>query len=130
MTPRARLLVVDDDDSFCELLVLWLGKAYDVTVACDGQAALDRMREQVPDLALLDIMMPRMSGIELASRIRVDPLLRHTPLLFMSAYHAILESHEREAIKPWGLLSKPFTRDALASRIESILATRRDADAG
>lgn len=124
---RHRVLIVDDDESLCDLIALWLKASYEVAIAHDGESALASMRRAKPDIAVLDVMMPRMSGIELASKVRNDPDLRATPLLFMSAYHAILEPHEREAIRPWGLLSKPFTREQLLARLQSILGSAREA---
>ena len=122
---RSRILIVDDDEALCGLIELWLQSSYEVSVENDGQKALETMRTNRPDVAVLDVMMPRLSGIELASKVRGDPELRDTPLLFMSAYHAILEPHEREAIRPYGLLSKPFSREQLVARIEEILRLRR-----
>lgn len=112
--------MVDDDDALCDLVDLWLESSYDVEKVGDGLQALEAMRRSRPDIVLIDVMMPRMSGIELAAKIRQDPALRELHLLFMSAYHAILEPHEREAIRPWGLLSKPFTRETLLARLGQI----------
>ena len=121
---RARVLIVDDDEALCDLIELWLQKDYQVFKAHDGLEALEVFRSEHPDVAVVDVMMPRMSGIELAAKMRADPELKETPLIFVSAYHAILEPHEREAIRPWGLLSKPFPRDVLVRRLEELLAER------
>lgn len=118
---RARILIVDDDEALCDLIELWLQARHDVTKAHDGEQALAAMSTGRPDVAVVDLMMPRMSGIELAGKMRSSPDLRDVPIIFVSAYHAILEPHEREAIKPWGLLSKPFHREMLEKRIDEIL---------
>ena len=123
---RARILIVDDDEALCDLIELWLQARHEVLKAHDGEQALVVMGKSRPDVAVVDLMMPRMSGIELAGRMRGDPELRDVPIIFVSAYHAILEPHEREAIKPWGLLSKPFHREVLEKRIGEILVAQSE----
>jgi len=121
---RQRVLIVDDDRALCGLIEIWLQDRYDTVTAHDGKEALAAMREKKPDAAAVDVMMPNMSGIELAAALRKDPELRDVPLIFMSAYHAILEPHEREAIRPWNLLSKPFPREVFERHLEELLGER------
>ena len=66
-----KILVVDDDTNICELLRLYLTKeGYQVTVANDGEEGLEKFNQVKPDMVLLDVMMPRMDGLEVCRRIR------------------------------------------------------------
>ena len=66
-----KILVVDDDANICELLRLYLTKeGYQVTVANDGEEGLEKFNQVKPDMVLLDVMMPRMDGLEVCRRIR------------------------------------------------------------
>ena len=66
-----KILVVDDDANICELLRLYLTKeGYQVTVANDGEEGLEKFNAVKPDMVLLDVMMPRMDGLEVCRRIR------------------------------------------------------------
>ncbi|MFN7974229.1 MAG: response regulator [Acidobacteriota bacterium] len=120
-TPRARVLVVDDDPAVVELVAMWLDREHDVVTRTDSREAIPAMRERRPDLVVLDVMMPGMSGLDVAARMRADPDLSEVPILFISAYEAILERHERELVRPWGLLSKPFEGKVLVARVRQIL---------
>jgi CheY-like chemotaxis protein len=85
-TRTARLLIVDDDPSIREAMVDGLGEAgFIVEVASDGTAAEQRMLAAPPDLVLLDLMMPGMSGWELVERIQEHPALRRIPLAIITA---------------------------------------------
>ena len=66
-----KILVVDDDTNICELLRLYLTKeGYQVTTANDGEEGLEKFNQLKPDMVLLDVMMPRMDGLEVCRRIR------------------------------------------------------------
>ena len=78
-----KILVVDDDINICELLRLYLTKeGYQVTIANDGEEGLDKFNQVKPDMVLLDVMMPRMDGLEVCRRIRK---LGNTPVMMLTA---------------------------------------------
>ena len=78
-----KILVVDDDVNICELLRLYLTKeGYQVTIANDGEEGLDKFNQVKPDMVLLDVMMPRMDGLEVCRRIRK---LGNTPVMMLTA---------------------------------------------
>ncbi len=80
------ILVADDEAEILELIEMILeGDGLDILTAHDGLEALEIARKQRPDLVLADVMMPRMGGIELTSRLREDPETRGTVVLLMSA---------------------------------------------
>ncbi len=78
-----KILVVDDDLNICELLRLYLTKeGYQVTIANDGEEGLDKFNQVKPDMVLLDVMMPKMDGLEVCRRIRK---LGNTPVMMLTA---------------------------------------------
>lgn len=78
-----KILVVDDDTNICELLRLYLTKeGYQVTTANDGEEGLEKFNQLKPDMVLLDVMMPRMDGLEVCRRIRK---LGNTPVMMLTA---------------------------------------------
>lgn len=125
----ARVLVVDDDRGHVELVELLLRAAgFEPVVAFDGRAALDAARAARPDLALLDVNLPGLSGYEVCRALRLEhgPSL---PVMFLSGDRT--ESFDRVAGLLLGAddyLVKPFAADELIARVRALL--RRSAPAG
>lgn len=109
-----RLLVVDDETAIVEALqdILAL-EGYEVEVAYNGQEGLLRLQELLPDLLLLDLMMPVMDGRELLQHIRADPQLKHLPVVVMSAGR--IPEEERRAAS--ATLPKPFELESLLETV-------------
>ncbi len=82
---KKRILIVEDEESIRELLERTLQRGYDVRVAADGHEGLRIARPFRPDLLLLDVMLPGMSGFELARELRNIPGLESVPLAFLTA---------------------------------------------
>ena len=100
-----KVLVADDDAEILELIGMILGgDGVDILTAHDGLEALGIAREELPDLVLADIMMPRMGGLELTSHLREDPETRDTIVLLMSAARRV----DVDASGAMGLIRKPF----------------------
>ena len=77
---RPLVLVADDDPDILQLVSLRLASSgYEVMAAGDGEQALNAALERTPDLALLDVMMPKLDGYEVTARLRSDERTRHTP---------------------------------------------------
>ena len=120
------ILAVDDVPDNLEIVRLRLeSQGYRVATAADGVEALERMREFEPDLVLLDVMMPRLDGIEVVRTMRADPALHATPVILVTA-----KSDTRDVIE--GLdaggddyLTKPFEHAALLARVRSMLRQKR-----
>jgi class 3 adenylate cyclase/CheY-like chemotaxis protein len=116
------ILAVDDVPDNLEILQLRLeSQGYQVLTAADGVEALQQMRELDPDLVLLDVMMPRLDGIEVVRAMRADPVLSTTPVILVTA-----KSDTRDVIE--GLdagadeyLTKPYEHAALLARVRSML---------
>ena len=78
-----RILVVDDDQNMLQLLYTFLRDSYRVTTVTNGQEALDAIRQEMPDLMLLDYLMPGMTGKETLEIIRKDEELKDLPVFFL-----------------------------------------------
>jgi CheY-like chemotaxis protein len=116
---RDVVLIVDDDDGI-RMGVAWALEyaGYDVLEAEHGQAALDQIAVNRPDLILLDMRMPAMDGVEFVRRYRELPG-PHAPIVAMTAAH---EMHDRiEQIQVQGSLAKPFGVDAVLAVVRRYL---------
>jgi two-component system, OmpR family, alkaline phosphatase synthesis response regulator PhoP len=116
-----RILIVDDDVSFTRLLKLNLEQtgAYEVRIENWPEDALKSARESKPDLILLDVMMPRLFGGDVATRIRNDAELKSTPIVFLTAAvkkHRV-EEHEG-TISGYPFLAKPASTQEVIACIE------------
>src|SRR5215469_5448487 len=81
-----RILVVDDNEANVDIAKLRLeSQGYEVVTAIDGEEALTKTRELAPDLILLDIMMPKLDGIEVTRRLKGDATLPFTPIILVTA---------------------------------------------
>ena len=119
----ARIVVADDDTDIRELVALKLSAmGHEVSAVGDGQAALDACRARRPDLVLLDVMMPGVSGLEAVRAIRADPDLRDLPVILLTA--RALESDVSSGFDSGAddYVTKPFSPRELASRVEALLA--------
>ncbi len=121
----ARVLVVEDEAAIAELLLLHLRhQGFDVVLAADAASAQAELDRQLPDLVLLDWMLPGTSGTQLARRWRADPRTRELPIILLTARAA-------EADKVGGLeagaddyVTKPFSPAELQARIRAVLRRR------
>jgi CheY-like chemotaxis protein len=115
----ATILVCDDDPSLRELVRAVLGPRYRFIEAADGTEALVAARELSPDLIVLDVMLPGISGIEVLETIRTDEQLKDLPVVVITAWsHAELEARVAGADR---FVSKPFDPDDLSSAVEELL---------
>ncbi len=122
---RRKILVVDDTEPNLRLVrALLSGAGYDVATANSGTAALETVTQESPDLILLDIMMPDLTGFEVCQRLRADPRNNGIPIIFLTALHE-MEEHLR-AIDTGGdeVLTKPINKLELLLRVKSLLRIR------
>ncbi|WP_266369135.1 response regulator transcription factor [Tellurirhabdus rosea] len=121
-----RVMVVDDDPDIVELLQYNLEKeGYEVRTAGDGRKALETARGFLPELVLLDIMMPQMDGIETGRQLREMPELRQTYILYLTARSEEYSEVAAFEIGADDYLTKPIKPRALMSRINALF--RREA---
>ena len=119
-TPRRRLLLVDDDEEFLDLLSLQLGKTYEIHVAHDGEEALAQVGRLLPDLVLLDVMMPRLGGWSVCWTLKNNERFRTIPILILTAHAG---SPEKQLERADGHLFKPVELRVLRAKIEELIAT-------
>ncbi|MEL6612546.1 MAG: response regulator transcription factor [Bacteroidota bacterium] len=121
-TPPQTILLVDDEQDLLDLVSYNLEKeGYEVVTARDGETALEHAETHDPDLVVLDVMMPNMTGIEVCRRLRENAKLRLTPILMLTARGE--ESDEIKGLEAGAddYLAKPISPRLLLSRIRALL---------
>jgi len=117
-----RILFVDDDIDTLRLIDLTLSRrGYQVSTASSGSSALKALQNDVPDLILLDLMMPMMNGYELCRRVRANPRTAHLPIVVLSAKVEPESQVEAFRCGATGYLIKPVSSDELTREIENAL---------
>ena len=117
-----RVLIVDDNQQNTELMQEHLSDGnYELATAYNGEEALRKIREWRPDLVLLDIMMPRLSGFEVCKRIRADPATAHTLVLMLTALDQPSDIDRAIEAGTDEFVSKPITKAELILRVRSLL---------
>jgi adenylate cyclase len=122
---RPLILAVDDEPANLALLgKLLKHHGYDVVEAYDGQSALDAVEDQQPDLVCLDVMMPRLDGIEVCQRLRRQPEHAGLPILLLTALNRPEDKVRGLEAGANDFLSKPFDESELSARVRSLLRTK------
>ncbi|MFN3652927.1 MAG: response regulator [Armatimonadota bacterium] len=117
------VLTVDDDPLIRRLVQLNLTRAgYRVTTASDGVEALEQLKNEVPDLVVLDITMPRMDGIELLRRLKADARTEKVPVVMLTAKAQDQDVFEAERSGASCYLNKPFHPTELLDTIQRTLS--------
>ena len=124
---KPRLVIADDEADIRRLIVFLLQRSYELHEAQDGRRALELVREVQPDLALFDIMMPGMTGLEVLKAMRTDPLTASIPVVFLSAKGQVAEIEAGLLGGATRYLIKPFASQMLRACIAEVL--REDARA-
>jgi len=126
-TQTSRILIADDNLQNCELFDAYLsetGEPYDVAMAYDGQAALTKVEEFQPDLIILDIMMPKLSGYEVCKQLRRNPATHSVPILVVTALNEMGDIEKAVQAGADDFLTKPVHRLELTTRVRSLLRVR------
>lgn len=118
---RRRVLIVDDDRDFVELLTDALREDYDIDVASNALEAASRLPVFRPDVILLDIRLPDLSGLAVCRHFRTRKDARLTPILTMSAYGKEIDASEIRRSGADGFLPKPLKLAELKKRIETMV---------
>ncbi len=121
----SKVLIADDNEQNRELLDAYLAdEGYEVRMANDGQETVDAVAAQQPDLILLDIMMPRMSGYEVCERIKANPEQRDIPVLMVTALNEMGDIEKAVKAGCDDFLTKPVNQLELKTRVRSLLRVR------
>jgi two-component system, OmpR family, response regulator VicR len=118
-----KIMVVDDEPDVVDLVKLVLeSDGFDVVTAYSGKEALDKIVQEMPDLVLLDIMMPQMDGWEVYSRIKAHPMTKDIPVAMLTAKSQSIDKMiGLHVVKVDDYITKPFGRSELLERVKRIL---------
>ena len=127
--PKSKILIADDNPTNVELLEAYLsGIDCEIAVAVDGQDTLDKVAEFQPDLILLDIMMPKLSGFEVCKTLKSDPATKQIMILMVTALNELGDIERAVAAGCDDFLSKPVNKLELLKRVENMLKLRHVTD--
>ncbi len=122
----AHVLVVDDEPNILLSLEFLMQQAgFSVATAPDAEQALELIRQQCPDLLLLDISLPGMSGFDLLERLRADDATRSLPVVMLTAHGREVEKEKGMALGANDYVTKPFSTRELVSRVQALLADQQ-----
>jgi diguanylate cyclase (GGDEF)-like protein len=126
MPRKNKILVVDDVPVNVQLLTTYLTSVgYEVVTARDGQEALDQVVATLPDLILLDVMMPKLNGFEVCERLKSDPVTRIIPVIMVTALNEIEDKIKATESGADDFVSKPFNKLELLTRVKSLLRIKQ-----
>lgn len=128
MDKRPRILIVDDDPVNYRTFKFALKDEYDILSAENGFEAISKIKEHLPDLILLDVMMPEMSGYDLCSIIKSDEAFADIPVIFLTAVDT--RGGEFRGLELGGIdyLTKPVNTDLLKLRVRNHIAMKERTD--
>lgn len=117
-----KILIIDDEQSIIDVLTIRLeANGYNVISGISGEEALQKTKEEHPDIILMDVMMPPPNGFQTCRTLKDDPQLKHIPIILLTA-------KTQESDKFWGTesgadgyLTKPYNSNELLSKIEELL---------
>jgi CheY-like chemotaxis protein len=120
---KARLLVVEDDHDISQMLSIYFtGLGYDVDVAARGEEALDKTRQTMPHLIVLDIMLPDIDGYEVCRRLRTNTRTSHVPVIFLTQKDERSDKLQGLELGADDYITKPFDIEELRLRVQNAIA--------
>lgn len=120
-----KILLVEDNRELRIFMYNSLIDTYHVVEAEDGVEALEKIRSEMPDIIVTDLMMPRMDGIELIDKVRHDFTMSHIPIIMLTARHSPDDRVKAMEYGADGYITKPFSIELLLARIDNLLTQRR-----
>ncbi|MEL6592933.1 MAG: response regulator [Bacteroidota bacterium] len=124
--PKPIVLIVDDNDDIRSFIRGALNTDYEIQEAVDGEEGLKLAMENIPDLILSDVMMPKMDGMELCNALKSDPLTSHIPVILLTAKSSEESEREGLAFGADDYVRKPFKLDILKLKIQNLLKLRAE----
>jgi len=119
----AKILIAEDERDICDLITFTLSFAgHQVTAASNGAEAVEKALQIIPDLILMDVRMPRMTGYEACIRMKEEDSIKHIPVAFLSAKGQETEVQTGLAAGAVEYILKPFSPDQLTERVTKLLA--------
>jgi serine phosphatase RsbU (regulator of sigma subunit) len=126
---ECRILIVDDAEANVDILVNALRDDYKLSVAIDGESALRSVQKNLPDLVLLDIMMPGIDGYEVCRRLRAADATRDLPIMFLTSLEDVKDKARGFEVGANDYVTKPFEILEVQARVRSLLKAKSYADA-
>ncbi|MCB0311201.1 MAG: sigma-54-dependent Fis family transcriptional regulator [Bdellovibrionales bacterium] len=122
----SKILAVDDNqEALFALESLLSEEGYPVVTASDGVEALQKIKEERPDLVLLDVVMPKMDGLSVARQVKADPNLRYTTLILLTSLDDTENLEQGLSAGADGYITKPYQKQELLARIKAAMRTRQ-----
>ena len=124
---KKRILVVDDEIDLVKAIQIRLkGANYEVVVAYDGEKGLEKAKQYKPDLIILDIMMPKMTGNDVAAVLKMDKELSRIPIIFLTCLaDGIVDKPSGDTIVGSRFMAKPFDTEELLSAIDEVIRAKQ-----
>jgi putative two-component system response regulator len=119
---KQTVLVVDDEEANIDIMLEILGDDYDVSVAMDGSGTLESVRDNLPDLILLDILMPDMDGYEVCRKLKADRKTRDIPVIFVTSMSDVEDETMGFDVGAVDYITKPVSPPIVRSRVKTHLA--------
>lgn len=118
-----KILIADDEQNIViSLEFLMKREGFDVSIAQDGEEAINKIRSEMPDLVLLDVMMPKRNGFEVCQEVKADPALQAVKVLMLTAKGRDTEVTKGLALGADAYMTKPFSTKELVEKVRSLLA--------
>jgi CheY-like chemotaxis protein len=128
-TGTSRILIADDNEPNRELLEVYLADVdCEIATAVDGSDTLEKVASFEPDIILLDIMMPKLSGFEVCQQLKADPVTRQIMVLMVTALGELGDIERAVEAGTDDFLSKPVNKIELVKRVENMLKLRHVSD--
>jgi two-component system, OmpR family, alkaline phosphatase synthesis response regulator PhoP len=122
MAAKKRILLVDDEVDFIEVVRVRLEDSnYEVIVAYDGEEALERAERDEPNLIILDIMLPKISGFDVCRKLKIDENFKNIPIIMLSAKFQPNDVNFGIAMGADAYITKPFEPQVLIEKIRELL---------
>ena len=122
---KKKILIVDDEPDILRLTSLRLKKlGYDVLTAISGKEALDIMRDEKPDLVLLDLILPVVTGADVCKKTKNDEKLKHIAIILFTAHSDTMTSEKAKEFGADDYIIKPFDPDELIAKINNALTEK------
>ncbi|WP_258547323.1 response regulator transcription factor [Thalassospira xiamenensis] len=127
MTERPKVLIAEDEETIVESLSFLMEKeGYDVSIATDGQMAIAMIVRDLPDMVLLDVMMPGCDGFDVVRAVRENPQTRPVPIMMLTAKTREVDRRKGLELGVDDFVTKPFSTRDVVSRVKAMLAGDRN----
>lgn len=119
---KKRILIVEDEYQLVKAIQIRLEReGYEVLTAMDGQEALDKARKEIPDLILMDIMLPKIEGYKVCGLLKFDARYKHIPIIILTAKAQKSDEEMGLQVGADAYITKPFERGMVISKIKELL---------